>query len=96
MIRSIVFVPTHDLHWMRVCAAYCAAHSYEIIAVAHRWRDAVKLINEGRATVLVAGRHDHLPQDREPRIEIVTDQQTTPVADARRRPKRRFVRRAVP
>lgn len=96
MIRSIVFLPNHvDSQWMQVCAAYCTAHRYEIVAVVHRWRDAMRLMDDGLATVLVTGRPDHLPPDREPRIEVVTEHQPEPESSARRRPKRRLVRRQV-
>lgn len=93
MIQSIVFLPhnVNDAHrWVMACAQYCAMRRYEVVAVVHTWADAIKIIREGRATVLVTGRHDHLPPDRVPRVEIVTEQQhVTAVPPSRRRPVRR-------
>lgn len=96
MLRSIVLLPA-DLtaqRWLMVCAEYCALRSYEVVAVVSTWRDAWKLVHQGRATVLVIGRRDHLPPGFEPRLEVVTEQ-TTPTAPGRRRPQRRYVRRKV-
>ena len=86
MLRSIVFLPATDPHirqWLLVCAEYCALRRYEIVAVVHVWADVVRLIADGRASRIIAGRRDHLPE-----IEIVTEQ-TTPEVAARRRPTRR-------
>jgi len=90
MLKSIVLLPDAEAHrWLMICAQYCAARRYEIVAVVHAWADAMRLIKDGRATVLVAGRHDHLPPDRSPRLEIVVEQtEPTSTPQERRRPVR--------
>lgn len=91
MLKSIVFIPDADSHrWMMACAQYCAVRHYEIVAVVHAWADAIRMIQDGRATVLVTGRPDHLPPDRMPRVEFVADDnKPTVVSSAHRRPIRR-------
>lgn len=91
MFKSVVLLPDVEAHrWMMICAQYCEARHYEIVAVVHAWADAIRMIKDGRATVLVAGRHDHLPPDRSPRVEIVVEQnEPTSTRPERRRPVRR-------
>lgn len=68
--------------WLDECTRYCGKRRYEIEAVVidnargERWTDALNLVTEGRAEVIVVARHDHLPADRPGRIEVVADQMT--------------------
>jgi len=91
MLKSVVLLPDVEAHrWLMICGQYCTAHHYEIVAVVHVWADAIRMIRDGRATVLVAGRHDHLPPDRSPRVEIVVEHnEPTSTSPSRRRPVRR-------
>lgn len=91
MLKTVVFIPDSETQrWLTVCAQYCAVRHYQVVAVVSAWVDAVRMVVDGRATVLVAGRRDHLPPDRSPRLEIVVEQtEPTPVRPSRRRPVRR-------
>lgn len=91
MLKSVVLVPDAEAYrWLMICGQYCAARRYEVVAVVHAWAEAIRIIKDGRATVLVAGRHDHLPPDRSPRVEIVAEHnEPTSVQPSRRRPVRR-------
>jgi hypothetical protein len=86
-INAILFIPTGG-NWMDLCAQYTARHGYQIIAVVSVWADAIGLARE-HAAVVVAGRREHLPADRLPRLEIVVEEGDTPAnAPMRHRPRR--------
>lgn len=90
-LNAVLFVPTgHGAdRWLTVCAEYAARYSYEVAAVATEWADVVTLVFAGEAQVVVVARRDHLPGMRTPRLEIVTEVQTAPVAQRpARRPRR--------
>lgn len=91
MLKSVVLVPDVEAYrWLMICARHCAMRRYEVVAVVHAWVDAMRIIRDGRATVLVAGQHDHLFADGSPRVEIVAEHnEPTPLTPARRRPVRR-------
>lgn len=75
MLDSIVFVPSDQTArpWLIICAEHCARHGYHMVAVVSDWDDAWHMLRDGEAQVLVIGQRDHLPPDRLPRIEFVTD-----------------------
>lgn len=91
MLNAVLFVPTgHGAdRWLTVCAEYAARYRYEVTAVASDWDDVVTMLFAGEAQVVVVARRDHLPAMRTPRMEIVTEVQTAPVAQhPDRRPRR--------
>jgi len=91
MLRCVLFIPSGSgsRQWLAICAAYCETNHYEIIAIAAIWDDAIAILAAGEASVAVVGRRDHLPPDRTPRIEVVTEQPTDDPQPMRRRPHRR-------
>jgi hypothetical protein len=91
-MRAVIWIPTHaDLYrWGAACAEYCARHGYELYGVIHgAWRDATRLLIAGDAQVAVIASREHLPPDRVPRIEIVSEVPGRErAAPTRRRPRR--------
>ena len=76
---------------MSVCADYCERHRYDIVSVATSWHDVVTLLRRDEAQVAVVARRDHLPPERESRLEVVAEAQTAPAAPSdrsQRRPRR--------
>ncbi|HZN72441.1 MAG TPA: hypothetical protein VFC00_12290 [Micromonosporaceae bacterium] len=68
-------IPDADA-WLARCLAYVERMGYHLIGIVEeskggRWRDASRLAFDERA-VLVVGDLAHLPTDRLPRVEFVT------------------------
>lgn len=92
MVNAVLFVPTgHGAdRWLTVCAEYAARYRYQVAAIATDWDSVVTMVLQGEAEVVVVARRDHLPVMRTPRLEVITEIQTTPVAQhPDRRPRRR-------
>lgn len=87
---AVVFLP-HGTpsagRWTDTCGEYIQRRGYRLAAFATVWADVVRMVLTGAADVVVVGRRDHLPPDRTPRVEIITD--SAPAADRQRRPQRR-------
>lgn len=94
MLRCILFIPPcHQFeYWRNVCFSYCVARRYAIVAVATTWESAQACLLRGDATVAVVGDRSHLPPDRAPRLEVVTEYGQEPQTAERRRPRRRYGR----
>jgi len=80
MTSAIVFVATQylltDAHR---CINHCIAHGYHMVGlVKDDWGKAMEYLHEGKASVLVIADPEHLDPDREPRIEIVADEEKPP------------------
>lgn len=73
MINAVVFVVTkHLLPDTERCISYCLARGYHMIGVVKDdWAAAIAMLVDGRASVVVADSPDHIPADREPRVEYV-------------------------
>lgn len=88
MPNAVIFVPTPTAdRWIKVCAEYATSRRYTIVAVVSGWTDAVQMVTDGHASVLVVAQRDHLHPRREPRMEVVTEMTSAPVP-GRRRPWR--------
>lgn len=90
-INAVIFVPpTNDAErWLAVCGAYCARHRYQIVAVATSYDDAVTMLRNDEASVLVVADRNQLPPNRLPRMEIIAEVSTVQASQAQRRPQRR-------
>ncbi len=91
-LNAVLFIPTgRDAErWLMVCNEYATRYGYKVAAVATDWASVVTMVLHGEAQVLVVARRDHLPAMRTPRLEVITEIQTTPVAQhPDRRPRRR-------
>lgn len=91
--RAVILIPAgaDADRWRDECWAYCERCGYEVAtivaATADGWRTALEMWAVGQAEVIVAYRRGHLPAERVPRVEIVTE-------EPRRQPgARRTVRR---
>lgn len=76
-LDAVIYLPTGlaaSARWRDACAEYCQRRRYRIVAVVSEWRDLARMIVEGQAAVAVVGRRDHLPRDRTPRLDVVTEQ----------------------
>lgn len=90
-ILAVLFLPDSACGWLDTCAMYTARHGYQVVAVVHVWADAVRLARQ-HAAVVVAGRREHLPADRLPRLEIVVEEGDTATnKPIRQRPRRTSV-----
>lgn len=90
---AVLFIPPGPSaeRWRDLCGSYCHDHRYTIVAIATTWAAAFAMLISGEASVAVVGRRDHLPPDRTPRLEVVTEPQ--PVMPTRSPMSRRTVRR---
>lgn len=95
-MRAAIWRPDRDDadRWERLCVEWCDRHGAEIVAVvqavgdgARQWRDVVQAIFDGQVDLVVAGRDDHLPPDRAPRVVIIIAD-PGPDHPQRRRPRR--------
>lgn len=89
-LHAIVFVPPGTGSagvWTDACGEYVQRRGYHLAAVCSAWADAIRMVINGVADVIVVGRRDHLPRDRKPRVEVVTEAAKT--GEEHRRPQRR-------
>lgn len=89
-LHAVVFLPPGTpaaALWTDACGEYIQHRGYRLAAVCSAWADVVRLVFDGTADVVVVGRRDHLPRDRRPRVEVVTEASAN--SDQRRRPRRR-------
>lgn len=91
MSDAIIFVPPGPAArpWLTICAAYCARKGYKVMAVVSNWDDVQRMLRDDGIEVVVVGRREHLPPDREQRIECVSEQGQETLSATRRRPRRR-------
>lgn len=73
--------------WTDACAEHVQKRGYRLAAVCSAWADAMRMIFDGIADVIVVGRRDHLPRDRTPRVDVITE--ANQAGESRRRPQRR-------
>jgi hypothetical protein len=73
MTTAVVFVLTQYLaRDADRCIQHCIAQGYEMIGVVKDdWEAAIALTKKGDASIIVAASPDHVPPDREPRVEYV-------------------------
>lgn len=89
--RAAIYGPARDVdRWRPLCADWCAARGYQLLAVvaedaAARWGDLLRMLASRQVDVVVVATLADLPPDRAPRVEIV----------GRGRPARRPGLRAV-
>ncbi|PWU56283.1 hypothetical protein DLJ47_06690 [Micromonospora sp. S4605] len=55
------------------CLERVEACGYELVGVVRSWENAQAMLADGRAHVLIVAAMSHLPADRRPRIETVSD-----------------------
>ena len=75
MTRAVMicpFGPDRGL-WLDECLEYCKVNDYEAASVAGAWADACAALASGEADIVVVARPEHLPADRQPRVEIVSE-----------------------
>lgn len=87
---AIIYLPTGlaaRATWQDACAEYCQRRRYLIRAVVADWNDVVTMLIEGEADVAVVGRRDHLPRERTPRLDVVTEERLD-LPPTQRRPRR--------
>lgn len=89
-LRAVVFLPPGTPGagiWRDACAEYVELRGYRLAAVCSAWADAITMVFDGEADVVVVGRRDHLPRDRTPRVDVVAEEPRA-TAPGRRRPRR--------
>ncbi len=70
------------------CIDYCRAQGYAMVGViTDDWHEAMHMLHEGKAVVLVVADRQHLDPERAPRVEAVADRGPTG------RPKTQIIRR---
>lgn len=99
MPDALIFVPLSEpnaRYWVMACWSYCLRQGYNPIAVVHQWSDVTRLILEdGLLAVIVIGRRDHLDPKREPRLEVIAEEDGRDDEEMRR-PTRRWEDRPQP
>lgn len=90
MLNAIIFVPPDPASrpWLVIDAQYCARKDYQVVAVATDWNDVLRMLKDDDIDVVVVGRREHLPPDRTPRLEIVTEPPPDDDPPETRRPRR--------
>jgi hypothetical protein len=79
-LRAIIYVPDDEDRdrWEARCLEYCDRRRYRVVALVvggpERWDDAMDMMYAREADVLVVASKMHLPPDRTPRVEAVTDE----------------------
>lgn len=74
--RAIIYVPQlyEVAKYAATCIEHCARHGYEVVGLVHGdWAKAAALLTSSTAGIMVVARPDHLPPDREPRVEIADE-----------------------
>lgn len=78
--RAIIYVP-NDVdrdRWEAVCLKYCDRRGYEVVSLVvggpERWVHITQMLQAYEAEVVVVASQDHLPPNRTPRIESVTEE----------------------
>lgn len=71
--NAVVFVLSqHLLPDAERCIAHCLAQGYHMIGlIKDDWEAAMKMLHEGKASVIVAADPQHVDPLREPRVEFV-------------------------
>jgi hypothetical protein len=94
-LRAVIYLPAVDTgRWERICLAWCEAQNYEIVGrivdvgdgTAHASMFA--MLAHGEADVGVVGSLDHLPPDRQPRVEVAQPAPAAGGPPAQRRARR--------
>lgn len=86
MPNSVLFVPSlQSFQWLNPCADYSYRHGYEVEGVVSVWDDILNLILDGWRGVAVAGDRSHVPADRLPRWEFVSEEERALLREALRR-----------
>jgi hypothetical protein len=76
VLDAVIFIPLTDpsaRQWAMMCFSHCARSGYTPVAVVHRWCDILQMILAGARPVVVVAKRDHIPGDRLPRIEVVSE-----------------------
>lgn len=91
MLDAIIFVPPDPASrpWLVICAQYCVRCGYHVVAVVSDWEDVVRMLKDDGIDIVVVGRREHLPPDRTPRLEIITEQSPDDPPEDRRPSRRR-------
>lgn len=72
--RAIVYAPnTADVAATARCLEYCNDQQYHLVGVVTDWDAAQRMLVSRQVAILVVDRHDDLPPDREPRLDVVAD-----------------------
>lgn len=74
--QAILFIPVVGRsadYWIGVCHDYAERKGYKVVSIVRAWDDLVRMVRAGAAGVVVAGRREHLPRNRIPRIEFAID-----------------------
>ncbi len=82
--RAVIFVPAED--W-RPHAVQCLEHierrEYEFCGIVRDWAAIERMRDEGAVDVVVVATREHLPPDRIPRTEAVSDYAPPPAGKPR-------------
>lgn len=73
MTEAVVFVLTaHLLPDADRCIRHCLSRGYHVVGIVKdNWAEAMRMLHDGRAEVLVVADEQHLDPERAPRIEVV-------------------------
>lgn len=79
--RAIVVYPDGPTSeaWLDRCLAHCRRREYDVVALVRglsRWGDAVTMIQDHEAEVIVVSSRRHLDPARTPRLESTTEDLT--------------------
>lgn len=81
MTTALIMAPAgpRGARWRDECWEYCQRHGYEVIGVVPAdvvgWRAAMEAWLTGGVDVLVIRYRSHVPADRVPRVEIISEEE---------------------
>lgn len=99
--RAVVWV-ADDPEWERYtrwCVHYCDRKDYVLVAVVEQrmggqYHDVEGMIMDGRVEVVVVPDRSHLPSERSPRVEVVTEERLNLIEETQQEDRRpEFLRR---
>jgi hypothetical protein len=89
-LRAIIYCPSSasTARCLRRCRQYCTEAGYSLVAEVDDgtggWRYVMVLVARGMADIIVVDDRTHLPPDRTPRLEVVSEQERQRSAHRRR------------
>jgi len=94
-IRAIIYVPSPDekARWWPIAVRHCDENRYLITGLVvgsadgDGWPDVIRMLADGDADLVVIGCRAHLPTDRLPRVEVVTEVTPPRRTGRQRRPR---------
>lgn len=74
---AVIYLPpalTLDSKFAQQCIAHLTRRGYELLTIAREWELVARLLQLGRAQVVIVARRSHINPEWTPRIEVVSEE----------------------